>query len=123
MKEGYETYCGERGVQLSGGQKQRIALARAFLKKPAILLLDEATSALDSVSENLVQKALDEMMVGITCVVVAHQLSTIQKSDTIVVIKDGKVAEHGSHSDLLAVGKGGYYYSLLNLQSNRSLNS
>ncbi|KAG5521976.1 hypothetical protein RHGRI_034259 [Rhododendron griersonianum] len=123
MKEGYETYCGERGVQLSGGQKQRIALARAFLKKPAILLLDEATSALDSVSENLVQKALDEMMVGITCVVVAHRLSTIQKSDTIVVIKDGKVAEHGSHSDLLAVGKGGYYYSLLNLQSNHSLNS
>ncbi|KAH7857236.1 hypothetical protein Vadar_010449 [Vaccinium darrowii] len=121
MKEGYETYCGERGVQLSGGQKQRIAIARAFLKKPAIFLLDEATSALDSASENLVQEALDKMMVGKTCVVVAHRLSTVQKSDTIVAIKDGKVAEQGSHSDLLTVGKGGYYYSLLNLQSNHSL--
>ncbi|KAA8533236.1 hypothetical protein F0562_033231 [Nyssa sinensis] len=120
MKDGYKTYCGERGVQLSGGQKQRIALARAILKNPAILLLDEATSALDSMSENLVQEALEKMMVGRTCVVVAHRLSTIQKSDSIAVIKNGKVVEQGSHSDLLAVGHHGSYYSLIKLQKGYS---
>jgi ATP-binding cassette subfamily B (MDR/TAP) protein 1 len=112
MKDGYETYCGERGVQLSGGQKQRVALARAILKNPSILLLDEATSALDSVSESLVQDALEKMMEGRTCIVVAHRLSTIQKSDSIAVIKDGIVAEQGSHSDLLSI-RGGVYYSLV----------
>ncbi|GJX55407.1 ABC transporter B family member 15-like protein [Tanacetum coccineum] len=116
MKDGYETYCGERGVQLSGGQKQRIALARAILKDPAILLLDEATSALDSVSENLVQEALEKMMVGRTCVVVAHRLSTIQKSDTIAVITNGKVVEKGSHTELLSMGSRGAYHSLIKLQ-------
>ncbi|KAI9169576.1 hypothetical protein LWI28_014310 [Acer negundo] len=120
MRDGYETYCGERGVQLSGGQKQRIALARAILKNPRILLLDEATSALDSVSENLVQEALGKMMVGRTCVVVAHRLSTIQKADTIAVIKNGKVAEQGSHSNLLALGNRGAYYSLIKLQGSHS---
>lgn len=120
MKDGYETYCGERGVQLSGGQKQRIALARAILKNPAILLLDEATSALDSVSENLVQEALEKMMNGRTCVVVAHRLSTIQKSDTIGVIKNGKVVEQGSHSELLDLGRHGAYYSLIKLQYGQS---
>ncbi|KAL7103501.1 hypothetical protein ACP275_08G183300 [Erythranthe tilingii] len=116
MKEGYETYCGERGVQLSGGQKQRIALARAILKDPAILLLDEATSALDSVSESLVQEALEKMMVGRTCIVVAHRLSTIQKSNAIAVIKDGRVVEQGSHSDLLAMGNRSTYFSLVKPQ-------
>lgn len=120
MENGYETYCGERGVQLSGGQKQRIALARAILKNPAILLLDEATSALDSISENLVQDALDKMMTGRTCVVVAHRLSTIQKSDTIALIKNGRVKEGGSHSDLLAIGSGGLYYELIKLQQHSS---
>ncbi|PIA30330.1 hypothetical protein AQUCO_05600040v1 [Aquilegia coerulea] len=120
MKNGYETYCGERGVQLSGGQKQRIALARAILKNPAILLLDEATSALDSLSESLVQDALDKMMIGRTCVVVAHRLSTIEKADSIAVIKNGKVVEEGSHSSLLAIGHGGAYYSLIKLQGNNS---
>ncbi|KAM7269000.1 hypothetical protein ACFE04_024497 [Oxalis oulophora] len=123
MKDGYNTYCGERGVQLSGGQKQRIALARAILKEPMILLLDEATSALDSVSENLVQEALEKMMVGRTCVVVAHRLSTIQKADAIAVIENGTVVEHGSHSKLLAIGRGGAYYSLLKLQGGTSLPS
>ncbi|KAL7589043.1 hypothetical protein Lser_V15G41113 [Lactuca serriola] len=116
MKDGYETYCGERGVQLSGGQKQRIALARAILKNPAILLLDEATSALDSVSENLVQEALEKMMVGRTCVVIAHRLSTIQKANSIVVIGNGKVLEQGSHSELLSMGNQGSYHSLIKLQ-------
>ncbi|KAM6589468.1 hypothetical protein CsatA_012073 [Cannabis sativa] len=118
MKDGYDTYCGERGVQLSGGQKQRIALARAILKNPKILLLDEATSALDSASENLVQEALEKMMVGRTCVVVAHRLSTIQKADIIVVIKNGKVAEKGSHAELLSIGHHGAYFSLVKLHNH-----
>ncbi|KAI7996515.1 putative multidrug resistance protein [Camellia lanceoleosa] len=120
MKDGYNTDSGERGVQLSGGQKQRIALARAILKNPSILLLDEATSALDSASEHLVQEALEKMMVGRTCVIVAHRLSTIQKSDSIAMIKNGKVAEQGSHSDLLAVASQGSYYSLIKLQTGQS---
>lgn len=118
MKDGYETLCGERGSQLSGGQKQRIALARAILKDPAILLLDEATSALDSVSESLVQEALENMMVGRTCIVVAHRLSTIQKSNSISLIKDGKVVEQGSHADLLAMGNRSAYYSLVKNQGD-----
>lgn len=120
MKDGYGTYCGERGVQLSGGQKQRIALARAILKNPSILLLDEATSALDSVSENLVQEALEKMMIGRTCVVIAHRLSTIQKSNSIAVIKNGRVAEQGSHNELIALGRNGAFYSLIKLQSGAS---
>ncbi|KAG6385547.1 hypothetical protein SASPL_154383 [Salvia splendens] len=118
MKDGYETYCGERGAQLSGGQKQRIALARAILKDPAILLLDEATSALDSVSESLVQEALEKMMVGRTCIVVAHRLSTIHKANSIAVIKDGKLVEQGSHSDLMAIGNRSSYFSLLKPSSD-----
>ncbi|KAF7839879.1 putative multidrug resistance protein [Senna tora] len=120
MKDGYDTYCGERGVQLSGGQKQRIAIARAILKNPSILLLDEATSALDSVSESLVQEALEKMMIGRTCVVIAHRLSTIQSVDSIAVIKNGKVVEQGSHSELLAIGQNGAYHSMIRLQNGRS---
>ncbi|KAL8504333.1 hypothetical protein ACS0TY_022893 [Phlomoides rotata] len=114
LEDGYKTYCGERGVQLSGGQKQRVALARAILKNPSILLLDEATSALDSISENIVQEALERMMVGRTCVIVAHRLSTIRKAECIAVIKNGKVVERGSHSQLLHIGTQGSYYSLIN---------
>lgn len=113
--------CGERGAQLSGGQKQRIALARAILKNPSILLLDEATSALDSVSENLVQEALEKMMVGRTCIIVAHRLSTIQKANTIAVIKNGKVVEQGSHSELISMGQRGEYYSLTKSQAALNL--
>lgn len=116
MKDGYNTYCGERGVQLSGGEKQRIALARAILKNSRILLLDEATSALDSISQNIVQKALKKMMVDRTCIVIAHHLSIIRKSDSIAVISNGKVVEQGSHSDLLALGEAGSYCSLAKLQ-------
>ena len=120
MKDGYETYCGERGVQLSGGQKQRIALARAILKNPRILLLDEATSALDSVSESLVQEALERMTARRTCIVVAHRLSSIQKANSIVVIKDGKVAEESSHCDLLSLGRNVAYYALVKTPGSNS---
>ncbi|XP_020240290.1 ABC transporter B family member 15 [Cajanus cajan] len=116
LKDGYDTWCGDRGVQLSGGQKQRIAIARAILKNPEVLLLDEATSALDSQSEKLVQDALERVMVGRTSVVVAHRLSTIQNCDQIAVLDKGKVVEKGTHSSLLAEGPSGAYYSLVNLQ-------
>ncbi|XP_042496562.1 ABC transporter B family member 15-like [Macadamia integrifolia] len=120
LKEGYETWCGDRGVQLSGGQKQRIAIARAILKDPAVLLLDEATSALDSQSEKVVQEALERVMVGRTSVVVAHRLSTIQNCHLIAVLEKGKVVEKGTHSALLAKGSSGAYYSLVSLQRTPS---
>ncbi|AES74614.2 ABC transporter B family protein [Medicago truncatula] len=116
LKDGYDTLCGDRGVQLSGGQKQRIAIARAILKNPEVLLLDEATSALDSQSEKLVQDALERVMVGRTSVVVAHRLSTIQNCDLIAVLDKGIVVEKGTHSNLLSKGPSGAYYSLVSLQ-------
>ncbi|KAF8783917.1 hypothetical protein HU200_000367 [Digitaria exilis] len=116
LKDGYDTWCGERGVQLSGGQKQRVAIARAILKNPDILLLDEATSALDSQSEKVVQEALDRMLVGRTSVVVAHRLSTIQSCDQIIVLEKGIVVETGTHAFLMAKGPAGTYFGLVNLQ-------
>ncbi|CAN1153266.1 ABC transporter B family member 15 [Linum perenne] len=116
LKDGYNTWCGDKGVQLSGGQKQRIAIARAILRNPRVLLLDEATSALDGKSEKAVQDAVERVMVGRTSVVVAHRLSTIRNCDAIVVLDKGKVAESGTHSSLLARGPNGAYYSLVNLQ-------
>ncbi|KAF8703485.1 hypothetical protein HU200_032293 [Digitaria exilis] len=120
MEGGYDARVGERGAQLSGGQRQRIALARAILKNAKVLLLDEATSALDTVSERLVQDAIDRMLQGRTCVVVAHRLSTVQKSDVIAVVKNGKVVERGRHGELIAAGRGGMYYNLIKLQHGRS---
>ncbi|XP_073296143.1 ABC transporter B family member 15-like [Primulina huaijiensis] len=120
LKDGYDTFCGDRGLQLSGGQKQRIAIARAILKNPAILLLDEATSALDTQSEKVVQDALERVMVGRTSVVVAHRLSTIQNCDSIAVLDKGKVVEKGTHSSLLSRGPNGAYYALVNLQRTPS---
>uniref|UniRef100_K3YQ69 Multidrug resistance protein n=1 Tax=Setaria italica TaxID=4555 RepID=K3YQ69_SETIT len=116
LKDGYDTWCGERGVQLSGGQKQRIAIARAILKNPAILLLDEATSALDSQSEKVVQEALDRVMVGRTSIVVAHRLSTIQNCDQITVLEKGIIVEKGTHASLMAKGPSGTYFGLVSLQ-------
>ncbi|CAL4887381.1 unnamed protein product [Urochloa decumbens] len=116
FKDGYDTWCGERGFQLSGGQKQRIAIARAILKNPAILLLDEATSALDSQSEKVVQEALDRVMMGRTSVVVAHMLNTVRKCDLIVVLEKGIVVEKGTHSSLMAKGSSGKYFGLVSLQ-------
>ncbi|KAK4417716.1 ABC transporter B family member 15 [Sesamum alatum] len=122
LKDGYDTFCGDRGLQLSGGQKQRIAIARAILKNPAILLLDEATSALDTQSEKVVQDALERVMVGRTSVVVAHRLSTIQNCHTIAVLDKGKVVEKGTHSSLLAKEPNGTYYSLVSLQRTPGAN-
>jgi len=116
LKDGYDTLCGDRGVQLSGGQKQRIAIARAILKNPDVLLLDEATSALDGQSEKLVQDTLEKVMVGRTSVVVAHRLSTIQNCDLIAVLDKGSVVENGTHSSLLSKGPSGAYYSLISIQ-------
>jgi ATP-binding cassette subfamily B protein len=98
---GYDTLVGERGVKLSGGQRQRVAIARAVLKDAPILILDEATSALDSESEVLIQQALQKLMQGRTAIVIAHRLSTIQKMDRIIVLEDGKIAEQGTHKQLL----------------------
>ncbi|KAM1020701.1 hypothetical protein ACFX13_042611 [Malus domestica] len=114
LPQGYDTLVGERGGLLSGGQRQRIAIARALLKNAPILILDEATSALDAVSERLVQDALDHLMKRRTTLVIAHRLSTVQNAHQIALCSDGRVAELGTHSELLA--KKGQYASLVGTQ-------
>ena len=114
LEKGYDTYVGERGVKLSGGQKQRISIARAFLKNPPILILDEATSALDTISEMMIQDALDKLSIGRTTIVVAHRLSTVKNADMIMVITKNGIEECGNHEELL--NKGGLYKELYQYQ-------
>jgi subfamily B ATP-binding cassette protein MsbA len=118
MPEGYDTYIGERGVQISGGQRQRLGIARAIVNDPRILILDEATSSLDTESERLIQDALEKLMQGRTTFIVAHRLSTVRSADRIVVLQDGRIAEVGTHFEL--VTSEGVYHRLLQSQMRDS---
>jgi ABC-type multidrug transport system fused ATPase/permease subunit len=115
MPKGYDTLLGERGQTLSGGERQRIGIARAIIRNSPILILDEPTAALDSESERLVMEALERLMKGRTVITIAHRLSTIRDADKIIVFKDGRVAEQGTHDELLAAG--GVYAHLNRMQA------
>uniref|UniRef100_A0A1I7T770 ABC transporter domain-containing protein n=1 Tax=Caenorhabditis tropicalis TaxID=1561998 RepID=A0A1I7T770_9PELO len=115
LEKGYDTNCGEKGVQMSGGQKQRIAIARALVRNPAVLILDEATSALDTESESLVQQALSRCAQERTVIIIAHRLSTIEKASKIAVIVKGQLVQMGAHDELM-LDTDGMYYSLVSRQ-------
>jgi ATP-binding cassette subfamily B protein len=104
LPDGYDTVVGERGYRFSGGEKQRIAIARTVLRNPPVLVLDEATSALDNETERAVQEALDRLAEGRTTLAIAHRLSTIREADEILVLDRGRIAERGTHAELLALG-------------------
>jgi ABC-type multidrug transport system ATPase subunit len=118
LPEGYDSLVGERGQSLSGGERQRIAIARAILVDPRILVLDEATSAVDTHTEREIQRALDNVVAGRTTIAIAHRLSTLRKADLLLVIKDGRLAERGTHSELLATG--GEYARLHRAQASEA---
>jgi ATP-binding cassette subfamily B protein len=118
LPAGLRTKIGDRGVKLSGGQRQRLSLARTILRDPKIIVLDEATSALDSESEMYIQRALAKILKNRTALIIAHRLSTIQRADKIVVLKDHKVFEHGTHDELLKQDK--LYASLFKIQSGHA---
>ena len=115
MPNGFDTYVGERGTLLSGGQKQRVSIARIFLKNPPVLILDEATSALDSVTEAKIQETFDELAKGRTTLIIAHRLSTVRNADRILVVRKGRIAEMGSHQELME--KNGDYAALYRTQN------
>ena len=115
LPDGYDALIGERGVKLSGGQKQRLAIARAVLRDTPRLFLDEATSSEDTETELLIQQSLERLMVGRTAIVIAHRLSTIRGADTIVVLDEHRIAEIGTHEELM--GRNGLYWHLNNIQT------
>ena len=114
LPDGYDTVIGERGVKLSGGQKQRLSIARAVLKDAPVLILDEATSSVDPETEALIQQALERLMVGRTTLIIAHRLSTVRNADQIIVLDDKRVAEVGTHDQLMA--RRGLYWNLNQVQ-------
>jgi ABC-type multidrug transport system fused ATPase/permease subunit len=114
MEKGYDTRIGERGAGLSGGQRQRIAIARAFLLDPKVLILDDSMSALDAETEKHLQAAIGELMRGRTTILIAHRISTVERADQIIVLKDGEIVERGTHTQLLA--SAGQYQHVLELQ-------
>ena len=116
LAKGFDTVIGDRGYGLSGGQQQRIALARALLRNPHILILDEATSALDTVSERMIQRALEAMHSSRTVIVIAHRLSTIENADEIIVLDEGQIIEQGNKEELIS--KEGEFAAVWNLQTN-----
>ena len=115
MPEGLDTIIGEHGGRLSGGQRQRVAIARALIRDPKVIVLDEATSALDSISEKLIQEALNNLVKGRTTFIVAHRLSTIREADNIAVIREGKCVEYGNYEELME--KKGIFYQMKQIQS------
>ncbi|MBP7177156.1 MAG: ABC transporter ATP-binding protein [Thermoclostridium sp.] len=117
--EGYDTMVGNRGLKLSGGEKQRISIARVLLKDPVVLIFDEATSSLDSLSENMIQEAIDPLITSRTSILIAHRLSTVLAADEILVLKEGQIVERGVHDDLVA--SGGLYAELYETQFRRAL--
>ena len=119
LPQGYDTLVGNRGIKLSGGEKQRVSIARVILKNPRLLILDEATSALDSISESLIQDAIDPLLKGRTSLVIAHRLSTIMAADEILVVDQGRIVQRGTHREL--VEQDGVYRELYETQFRRAL--